>query len=167
MDALVYVYTRHPSLCTCAPVRPVAYIFFDARKRNPENSKPRVCFPLNRVRSNFGKECVSLDTSVYGGIACPDGTGSTNFNFHYTPLPDSVDVFPKYAKRLIWISMVISTLYAFPPPSYYRLFPSSHSSNTSDFLSRATTTKKTPSLIYSLLLSPSWYFIFSSIYREK
>lgn len=115
MRAYVYAGRR------CVPVR--SRIYFLTRENVTPNSKPRVCFPLNRVRSNFGKECVSLDTS-YTGIACPDGTGSTNFNFHYTPLPDSVDVFPKYAKRLIWISMVISTLYAFP--AIHRLPPYLH-----------------------------------------
>lgn len=93
------VITQYGPACTRMPAytsraiphvrTPLPRTFFDARKRNlPQpTGKTRVCFPLNRVRSNFGKECVSLDTSVYTGIACPDGTGSTNFNFHYTPLP--------------------------------------------------------------------------------
>lgn len=120
MDALVRV-RDHPSLCTCA-VR--SRIYFLTRENVTPNSKPRVCFPFESSAKQFRQGMRFPRYLVHGGIACPDGTGSTNFNFHYTPLPDSVDVFPKYAKRLIWISMVISTLYAFPlPPTLLTQFP--------------------------------------------
>lgn len=46
-------------------------VYFLTRENATPNWKARVCFPLNRVRSNFGKECVSLDTSYTGGYSLP------------------------------------------------------------------------------------------------
>lgn len=124
------------------------------RENVTPNSKPRVCFPFESSAKQFRQGMRFPRYLVHGGIACPDGTGSTNFNFHYTPLPDSVDVFPKYAKRLIWISMVISTLYAFPlPPTLYS-HSSSHSFNTVPDSFRDQQQNCLPTVSYSFLYYP-------------